>query len=256
MQILFSLHADKFFFFGIVLARLGAMLLTAPLYGSWLIPLHIRILSVFVLAALVTPFQWHSSSAIAFDSNTLFFNLLANVLIGVSLGLAMMIMFSGVQLAGSLVCQSGQLATEKNGEDPTALQGPLSSRMLQWMALIIFVVMGGHRLMMTALLDSFQSVPIASDLLPERLHEMAVHMVSESFRLALRIGAPIITALLASTLVIGLAGRALPQINSFSIGLTVNLWTTFLTLFFSLTVVAYLFQDYVLAFLSTWKTML
>ncbi|MDE0938910.1 MAG: flagellar biosynthetic protein FliR, partial [Pirellulales bacterium] len=88
------------------------------------------------------------------------------------------------------------------------------------------------------------------------LHEMVVHMVSESFRLALRIGAPIITALLASTLVIGLAGRALPQINSFSIGLTVNLWTTFLTLFFSLTVVAYLFQDYVLAFLSTWKTML
>ena len=121
---------------------------------------------------------------------------------------------------------------------------------------MIFVVMGGHRLMMTALLDSFQSVPIASDLLPERLHEMAVHMVSESFRLALRIGAPIITALLASTLVIGLASRALPQINSFSIGLTVNLWTTFLTLFFSLTVVAYLFQDYVFAFLSTWKTML
>ena len=256
MQIFLSLHADKFFFFGIVLARLGAMLMTAPLFGSRLIPLHIRILSIFVLATLITPFQWHSTSAIAFDHHVLLFNILANVLIGASLGVTMLIMFSGVQLAGSVICRSGQMATEGSSDELTAIQGPLASRILQWTALIIFVVMGGHRLMMTALLDSFQSIPVASHLLPERLHEIAVHMASESFRLALRIGAPIITALLASTLVIGLLSRALPQINSFSIGLTVNLWVTFLTLFFSLAVMAYLFQDYVHAFIGAWNSML
>ena len=256
MQTLFALHADKFVFFGIVLARLGAMLMTAPLFSSRLIPIHIRILSVFVLTTLITPFQWHSQSVIAFDNHILVFTVLANVLIGASLGLTMLIMFSGVQMAGSVICRSGQMATESFGDDPTMIQGPPASRILQWMALIIFVVMGGHRLIMTALLDSFESIPITSDLLPERMHEIAIHMASESFRLALRIGAPIIAALLASTLGIGLVSRALPQINAFSIGLSVNLWATFLTLFFSLVVGGYLFQDYVHEFLSAWKSMI
>ena len=256
MHNLLSLHADKFFCLGIVFARLGAMLLTAPLFGSRLIPLHIRIISVFVLTILVTPFQWQTGSAFVPDLQTLFFHVLANALIGASLGVTVLILLSGVQIAGSLICRSGQMALEQVGNDPTTLEGPSASRILQWLALIIFVAMGGHRLMMTALLDSFQSIPLASHLLPDRLLEIALHMVSESFRLAIRLSAPVISALLASTFVIGLVSRALPQINAFSTGLTINLWATFGALFFSLATLAYLFGDYVNFFLSSWNSML
>jgi len=254
MQMFLPLHAEKFVFFSIVLARLGAMMLTTPLYGSRMIPLHIRIISVFVLTAVIAPFQWHSS--IAINGTALLFTLLENIAIGATLGFAMLILFSGVQVAGAMVYQSGQLAAESNSNDPTSLHGPPSSQLLPWIALTLFVAMGGHRLLMTALLDSFQSIPVTGGLLPERLLDTALHMVSESFRLAVRLAAPIIAALLASTLVVGLASRALPQINSLTVGLTVNLWATFLGLFFSLAVVAYLFQEYVYSFLSAWKTML
>ena len=113
-----------------------------------------------------------------------------------------------------------------------------------------------YRHIATWILDSFQSIPLATHLLPERLLQIVVHMVGESFRLAIRMAAPVVTALLASTLVIGLVSRALPQINAFSVGLAVNLWTTFWTLFFSLAIVAYLFGDYLNSFLSTWSSML
>ena len=256
MQNLLSLHADKFFLCGIVFARLGAMLLTAPLFGSRLIPLHIRIISVFVLTILIAPFQWQTGSAFAPDPQMLLFHVLANVLIGASLGATVLILFSGVQIAGSLICRSGQMSSEQVGNDPITFEGSPASRILQWLALIIFVAMGGHRLMMTALLDSFQSIPLASHLLPERLLEIALYMVSESFRLAIRLSAPVISALLASTLVVGLVSRALPQINTFSVGLTINLWATFGALFFSLATLAYLFGDYINSFLSTWNSMI
>lgn len=256
MQQLLSLHTDKIFFFGIVFARLGAMLLTAPLLGSRLIPLHIRIISVFVLTILITPFQWHAYSAFAPDTGTVAIQILANVLIGASLGITLLILFSGVQIAGTIICRSGQMAMDQSGDDSTIIEGAPAGRILQWLALIIFVAIGGHRLMMTALLDSFQSIPLTSQLLPERLHQIALHMVSESFRLAIRLSAPVISALLASTFVVGLLSRALPQINAFSTGLTINLWTTLATLFFSLATLAYLFEDYVNLFISTWNGML
>ena len=256
MQNLFYLHSEKFFFFGIVFARLGAMLMTAPLFSARVIPLHVRIVSVFVLTTLITPLQWQSNSGVDLNSYSVFFHVLANVVIGASLGLTMLILFSGVQVAGSVICRSGQMALEPCGNDPVAIEGPAASRILQWLALIIFVAMGGHRLMMTALLDSFQSIPLATHLLPERLLQIVVHMVGESFRLAIRIAAPVVTALLASTLAIGLVSRALPQINAFSIGLAINLWSTFWTLFFSLAIVAYLFGDYLNSFFSTWSSML
>ena len=256
MQMLFSLHADKIFLFSIIFARLSTMMLTAPLYSCRSIPLHIRIISALVLATLVAPFQWYATQSFAFDSDTFLLTLLENILIGASLGLAVMLLFTGVQVAGALVCQSGQMAVEKMSDDAATLQGPLASRLLQWIAIAVFVVMGGHRLLMVALLDSFQSIPVSSGISPEGLCRTIVHLIGESFHLAVRMAAPVVTALLASTLIIGLASRALPQINALTVGFTINIWSTFLVLFFSLSVLAYLFQEYVHLFLSTWSNML
>jgi len=256
MQIPIFLHADKLLCFAVIFARLGAMMLTAPLYKCRSIPLHIRILLAFVLAILVAPFQWYATQSLAVEGDAFFLTLVENILIGASLGLAVMLLFSGVQIAGGLVCRSGQFATEAATEDIATPSGPLASRLLQWMALTVFVTMGGHRLLMVALLDSFQSIPVNADFSPAGLWQTIVLMVGKSFHLALRVAAPIVTALLASTLIVGLASRAVPQINAFTVGFAINIWSTLLILFFSATLLAYLFQDQFHSYLSMWGTMI
>jgi flagellar biosynthetic protein FliR len=124
---------------------------------------------------------------------------------------------------------------------------------LQILALAIFVAIGGHRLMMMSILDSFRALPAADTTLPGGMLETMTRLVSESFRMAVRVAAPAVTAVLAATLLIGLASRAMPQLNSFTMGFTVNLWVTFLALLFSLAVIGHLFSDEVTSFMSIWQ---
>ena len=107
--------------------------------------------------------------------------------------------------------------------------------------------------MMMSILDSFRALPAADTTLPGGMLETMTRLVSESFRMAVRVAAPVVTAVLAATLLVGLASRAIPQLNSFTMGFTVNLWVTFLALLFSLAVISHLFSDEITSFMSIWQ---
>jgi flagellar biosynthetic protein FliR len=253
MQTLLYLHSDKIVLFGMVLARIAAMVMTAPIFGSRSIPFHIRILIAIVLAVLVAPLQWHLGIDTPANGAECLVGLVVNILIGASLGLAFVILFSGLNIAGSLITQTGTITPEGAVADDLSPASPVAVRLLQLMALTIFVAIGGHRLLMAAILDSFQALPATGNLLPGSMLDTITSLIGESFRMAIRIAAPVITALLAATLLVGLTSRAIPQLNSFTIGFTVNLWATFIALLCSLAAIGYLFEDQIHAFLSIWQ---
>jgi flagellar biosynthetic protein FliR len=62
--------------------------------------------------------------------------------------------------------------------------------------------------------------------------------------LALRIAAPVLVALLLSTLVLGLIGRTLPQLNVLAVGLGLNSMIAMATLALSLVAAVWVFQEH------------
>ena len=67
--------------------------------------------------------------------------------------------------------------------------------------------------------------------------------MSLSFSLAIRVAAPAVTALLLATLILGLIGRTLPQLNVLALGFGLNALLAFAALGLSLGVAAWAFQD-------------
>ena len=55
-------------------------------------------------------------------------------------------------------------------------------------------------------------------------------LVSQSFSLGIRAAAPAVTALLLATLILGLVGRTLPQLNVLSLGFGLNAMLAFAVL--------------------------
>lgn len=246
-----TLYLDKIVLFAMIVARVGSMVLSAPVFGARTIPIHLRIFLAMTLATLVVPLQWNVGVTLPTTLIAFLSALVIEILIGLSLGLAILILFSGIQVAGNLVAQtSGAAVSNLGGNENSA---PVASRLLQILALAIFVAAGGHRLMMTAILDSFQALPPAGAMLPEDMVGTMTMMVSESFRMAMRAAAPAITALLAAMLLVGLASRALPQLNIFTIGFAINIWATLLALLFSLAAIGFLFSDYAASFINSWQ---
>jgi flagellar biosynthetic protein FliR len=227
----------------LVLVRISGIVLIAPIFGTNDVPPTVRAFLTLALALLVAPVQ--AAAPPTLPSSLVEFSLIiaAELLIGIVLGLGVTILFSAFQLTGGVV---GQLSGMSLGEifNPALDDNvPLFSHLLYMTAVGTYVVIGGHRLLLGGLLETFAAVPPGSATLPDELDRLLVDLLTESFRLGLRAAAPAATALLLATVVLGLVSRSLPQLNIFALGFGLNALTTFAALAVSLGGVAWLLQD-------------
>jgi flagellar biosynthetic protein FliR len=146
-------------------------------------------------------------------------------------------------LAGELVgCTSGLTISEVI--DPSMEESiPHFSRLMILVTVCVFLCIGGHRVVMAGLLDTFRVLPPGSCVNPHALVDAFTTLVTQSFSLGIRVAAPAVTALLLTTVALGLIGRTLPQLNVFAVGFGLNAMLTFAVLGLTLGAAAWAFQD-------------
>ena len=237
------MNEAKFLLFTMVLARVGGLTLTAPIYGANYVPLRVRVSLAAALALLVAPTQWNVPMAC--PGNAIQWILLfgSEALIGACIGLGITILIHGMTLAGAMVGQASGLSVAGVFDPALDENVPLFSRLLFLLSVAVFVCLGGHRMMMAGLLDTFHAIPPGSGRVPGALGDMFVTLVAQSFSLGVRAAAPAVTALLLATLILGLVGRTLPQLNIFSLGFGLNALLAFAALGLTLGAAVWAFQD-------------
>ncbi len=245
------IDVSNFLIFTLVLTRVSGLMMTAPIYGTTEIPLQIRALLAFAVAVLITPSQWGIPLADPGSMLNYLVILAGELAIGLCLGLGITVLFSGIQLAGQMMGRIGGLMLADVFDPAMGTSVPLFSRMLFLVTMAVFVLIGGHRMVMAGLLDTFDTIPLGNRLVPivvdesflSTLCETFVVLVSQSFALGIRAAAPVVTALLLSTLVMGLISRTLPQLNIMAVGFGMNSMLSFGLLSLSIGAAAWAFQD-------------
>jgi flagellar biosynthetic protein FliR len=242
---------DKVVLFMLVFTRTSGLVMTAPVFGKNQIPTQVRVLLALALAVLVMPSQWDR----AVQSPATLLNLLilvaGELIVGLCLGLGVDILFSGTQLAGQLI---GRISGETMAEvyDPSVDDSlPILSQFLNMLALAVFVCIGGHRLVIAALLDTFQSIPPGGTGIPADMAGALTTLLAQSFSLGIRAVAPVMTALLLGSLVVGLIGRTLPQLNVMALGFGVNALVSYGALAMTLGATVWAFQSQIEPALET-----
>jgi flagellar biosynthesis protein FliR len=241
-----QITAEKIILLTLIVSRVGGLVATAPIFASRDAPMQFRALLAVAISLLILPGQWMAS--VAYPTSALGYLLLVagEVLVGVSLGLGIEIVFSGIQLIGKLI---GQLSGEMLAEvyDPGFDEGvPVVSHFMFLLTLAVFVTIGGHRMVMTGLLETFQAIPLGTGGgVSDGLVDALVTLLTQSFALGIRAAAPATVALLLASLVIGLISRTLPQLNVMAWGFSLNSLTGYGMLMLSLSGAAWVFQDQV-----------
>ncbi|MGA2032798.1 MAG: flagellar biosynthetic protein FliR [Thermoguttaceae bacterium] len=250
------LDTEKFLLFTFVLTRVTGLLATAPVFGAKEAPMEVRALLAGALAALILPAQWQQTVA---DPGSLIHYLVllgGEFLIGASLGLGLMVLVAGLQMAAELVSRVGGLAMSDVLDPTTDTNVPLLSQFMYLVGVAVFLGIGGHRTVMAGLLDSFATLPPGGAMATMLgsptaaggagffavLLQLFLTLVVESFQLCIRAAVPVVTTVLLATLVIALIGRTLPQLNIMAVGFGLNSLLTFAVLSFSLGAVLWTFQ--------------
>ena len=224
------MNDDWFILFSLVFARVGGLTITAPIYGTSVVPLP----GAGVLAAaptlLVAPLEWHGT-AVHFGGPPNYLVLLGcEAAIGACLGLGVPRPHPRHDAGRQLIGQASGLGIAEVFDPAFDENVPLFSRLLFWVAVSLFLCIGGHRMAMAGLLDSFRTIPPGRGSLPASLAEGFTTLVSLSFSLAIRVAAPAVTSLLLATLILGLIGRTLPQLNVLALGFGLNALLAFAAL--------------------------
>ena len=240
-----QLYLSPFLLFTLVLARVSGLVMTAPVFGAREIPMAVRGLLAFSLALLITPAQL--GTTVDYPGTTINYLVFigAEMVIGLALGLGIVILFGGIQVTGQIIAQMSGIALADVFNPTFDTEVPVFSQLIYYVAMAVFVTIGGHRKLMDAMLASFASIPIGGSKVPDSLAGSLVTLLSQSFELGIRAGAPAMVALLLATVVMGIISRALPQLNILAVGFGVNSLVTFGTLILSLGVMAWLFQQHV-----------
>ena len=234
---------SRFIVFTLVLARIGALVMTAPIFGSQALPRRVRGLLAVTLCLIITPIYLNTSLP-PVENVVEYGRLLVNeVLVGLLLGLGLNILFAGVQVAGQVVSQMSGLSLADVFNPGFDEEVSVFSQLFYFLTLAVFVAVGGHRIVTEALLETFVWAPPGHAALGDTFVEVLVGIMTESFALGIRAAAPILTALLLSNFVLGLISRTLPQINVIAVGFGLNSLLGLGVLCLSIGTVAWTFQD-------------
>jgi flagellar biosynthetic protein FliR len=229
--------------FTLVLGRVGALIMTAPIFGNRSIPLQGRALIALMISLLVTPLLAQQSSVDMGNLPVFGKHLLSEVLIGLLFGVGITILLNGIQITGQLISQLGGTAIAEAFDPELEESVSVYSQFFFFLTLTMFVLLDGHRMTMSALLDTFAQLPPGEANLGSDYVAALNTLMSQSFALGIRAAAPAMTALLLATLVLGLIGRTLPQINILAVGFGVNSLLSLGCLFTSIGVIAWAFPQ-------------
>lgn len=245
MNSLVDVYLNPLLVFVLTLSRVGALVASAPVLGAPAAPMRIRALLAIGVSVMVTLVFW--TTQVPEPANVLqLLVLVANeALWGLALGMGVAILFAGLQTTGQLIGEMSGMQLAEAVDPSFNVNTPLFGQLLNLIALAVFVLIGGHRMVIEALLDSFHAMPPGHAAFSEGLTTALVNAVGQSFELGVRAAAPVLTAVLVATVVLGLVNRTLPQLNVMAVGFSLNVMIALALLAISLSAAVWIFQDHI-----------
>lgn len=242
-NLLVDLLSQPVWVFLTVLARISPPLMLAPPTRTSAVPMRFRVLLVVAASALLTPIAYSSAQSMPRDVLNITIAMAGEVLLGILLGSIILLAVTCLQIAGQSI---GHLAgfDLATAVDPASDEEmPVISNLLGMLAMVIFLLVGGHRHLMECCLESFTRYPAGAVSFEAGWLQELEAILRHTFVVGVRAAAPLATALLLANLVTGLLARTLPQLNVLAIGFNINALALLMLLFMSIGSVSWVFQN-------------
>lgn len=208
-----------FYVFLLVFARVGGMMVAAPLLGNKAIPHMVKAGLAFVFAMSLVPLVAPHTGPIPLHPLLLAANVMKDALMGMCMGYLSRILFTAVEMAGYFIdTQMGFGFINLINPFSEQQSSPLSAFEYQ-LAITLFLLASGHLILLSAVMDSFKVLPPGAVSPHAGFGLTIVPMLRAMFALGLKIALPGVGVLMVMDVAFGFVARMVPQINVFIVGI-------------------------------------
>lgn len=214
------------------LTRVLGVIAAAPIFSHGSIPNQVKLGLGVTLTLIIVPTLPPLPQFNIFSFQGLLI-LVQQLIIGLAIGFSMRLVFSAVELAGQVIGMSMGLGFASFYDPQTQGQSTAINQFLVLLAMLVFLSLDGHLMIVTALANSFITMPIVVD--GNSINPMKIVLWGEMiFSAGLLLALPAVAALLITNMALGILTKAAPQLNLFGIGFPVTLSIGFVVLALSI----------------------
>lgn len=201
--------------------RVLGLFTAAPVLSHKAFPMRGRVAAAGAIGFVVAPFAG-VPAGLSLASATGLGLVAQQVAIGLALGFAARLLFAVFEVAGEFI--GLQMGFSFAGFfDPSGGSDSAVGSWLYTLALLLFVAMDGHLLLVDTVAGSFRTFPIAADPFAVLAQMRPERLGAEVFRLALVLSLPAVLLMLFVNLALGFVSRVAPQLSIFSVGFPVTM---------------------------------
>jgi len=229
------------------LVRILGLIAAAPLFGNISVPVTSKIGLGIMLALIVAPTVSGIPAAVDPMSVAGLLIVAQQLVIGLAMGFVMQVVFAGVEMAGEITGMTMGLGFATFFDPQSQGESTAISQFLALLATMAFLAANGHLMLLSALAESFSTLPISSAPISAHPFEQLASWGARVFSAGVQLSLPMVAALLITNIALGILTRAAPQLNLFGIGFPITLTVGFMVITISLPYLAmpldHLFQE-------------
>lgn len=218
--------------FVLVFFRVVSMLWLLPLFQSTSVSVAYKAGLSLIIAFLL--FEPVAVPDLRGDAFLLLLAIAKEILIGLSIGFFVRVLFSMVSAAGEVVSMQSGLSFARSMDPTLSVQTTVIEQFQSLLAIMIFLGIDGHHILLAGLAASLRQVPPGVFVLRPMLSQYMIEAVGRLFAASLKICAPVVATLFFVDLALGILARLIPQVNVFIEGASIKILTTLAMLALSL----------------------
>ena len=211
---------------GLLLCRIMPVLTFSPFLGGEVVPTEVKMGVGVTLSIVLFPLVRERMGALPTSALPYIALLVKEIFIGVSLAFIVNIIFDAARVAGGLAdtmagSNNAQLYVPQLGQ-----QVSLFSSLKVQLAVVLFLTLNGHHIVIETLADSLIAIPL--DKFPQfsrgawPFFDLMIRVFADLLAISLALAAPMMLATFLTDLSLGAINRVAPQIQVFFISMAIK----------------------------------
>jgi len=212
------------------LARILALLAAAPPFNNAGLTRRARLVLGLAIALAISP-ALPPTPVIEPASGLGLLILAQQMIIGLAMGFALRLVFSAIDLAGMMISTQMGLGFATAYDPQSTSQTPVVAELIGMLAILLFLAIDGHLMVISTLVHSFTALPIGASPISKASWLNIANAGGIIFSAGVMLSLPAVTALLVTNVALGVLGRVAPQLNLIVIGFPITILLGFVALY-------------------------
>ncbi len=230
-----SFTYETLIYFLLIFARITGFVSIAPLTGgvNTGVTNSVKIAFSFLVSILLLPvvplttLEYHTTIAYAFI-------VIKEAVCGIILGFAAQICMQVTGVAGQIVDMMVGLSMSTVMDPSSGENVTITSTLYNKIILVMMIVSGMYRYLISAVADSYKWIPINGVVLREDSFAVVItEFVKDFFIIGFRVALPVFIVTFIVNIILGILAKVAPQLNMFSVGLQIKILVGFIIMFIS-----------------------